>query len=372
MKILQVCGGYSMGGLEQQTIKISLALKSRGHDVLIFCSKDSLISKKCKTLNIQFSTGLFDKNSNFFSNYKNTYKLIKKFSPDIIHVQRSHDLFPIVSVLNTYGMKIPLFFTRRMESSIKKKSLIHQWIYHRIDKCYAISNFIKENLILTTPIDPQKIEVLNNAVDLDILDPLKYDKNVNRKKFNIPEDATVIGIVGRISPMKGHREFILAASDLLKDNFKNLFFAIFGGASVGEEDFAKEIYELAEKTLPKEKYIFHKFIDSVAEALSTMDVFVFPSYRESFGNALLEAMAMQLPIVTTYAGGVTDIIKCGENALCVEPQNHEQIYESIKLILNNSELKNQIAIYARKTAENHNFQDYISKLEKDYADFIKQ
>jgi len=117
--------------------------------------------------------------------------------------------------------------------------------------------------------------------------------------------------------------------------------------------------------------MFYEFTDSVAEALSTIDIFVFPSYRESFGNALLEAMAMQLPIVTTFAGGVTDIIKCNENALCVEPQNHKQIYEAIKLILSDDELKNNLALYARRTAENHNFDDYINKLERDYTDFIK-
>jgi glycosyltransferase involved in cell wall biosynthesis len=371
MKILQVCGGYSMGGLEQQTIKISLALQNKGHEVLVFCSADSLISEKCKSLNLPFSTGLFDNGSNTFTNYKNTRNVIKKFSPDIIHVQRSHDLFPIASVLNTYGLSTPLFFTRRMESNINKKTIIHRWIYHRIDKCYAISNFIKENLIMTTPINAKKIEILNNAVDLNIFDPNKYDKTLNRQKFNIPNDTIIIGMVGRISPMKGHRELIFAAAELLKNHYDNLFFVFFGGASVGEEYFANEIYQLADYTLPKEKFMFYEFTDSVAEALSTIDIFVFPSYRESFGNALLEAMAMQLPIVTTFAGGVTDIIKCNENALCVEPQNHKQIYEAIKLILSDDELKNNLALYARRTAENHSFDDYINKLERDYTDFIK-
>lgn len=372
MKIIQACGGYSMGGLEQQTIKISLALQSKGHDVLVFCSADSLISEKCKSLNLQFSTGLFDNGSNAITNYKNTHDVIKKFSPDIIHVQRSHDLFPIASVLNTYGLSTPLFFTRRMESNIRKKTLVHRWIYHRIDKCYAISNFIKENLIMTTPINAEKIEVLNNAVDLNVFDPNKYDKNLNRQKYNIPNDAIVIGMVGRITPMKGHRELIFAASELLKNHYDNLFFVFFGGASVGEGYFANEIYQLADYTLPKGKFIFYEFTDSVADALSTMDIFVFPSYRESFGNALLEAMAMQLPVVTTFAGGVTDIINCGENAICVEPQNHKQIYEAIKLLLTDDEIKNIIAQNARKTAENHGFDDYIIKLEKDYSDFIKQ
>jgi glycosyltransferase involved in cell wall biosynthesis len=258
-----------------------------------------------------------------------------------------------------------------MESNINKKTIIHRWIYHRIDKCYAISNFIKENLIMTTPINAKKIEILNNAVDLNIFDPNKYDKTLNRQKFNIPNDTIIIGMVGRISPMKGHRELIFAAAELLKNHYDNLFFVFFGGASVGEEYFANEIYQLADYTLPKEKFMFYEFTDSVAEALSTIDIFVFPSYRESFGNALLEAMAMQLPIVTTFAGGVTDIIKCNENALCVEPQNHKQIYEAIKLILSDDELKNNLALYARRTAENHNFDDYINKLERDYTDFIK-
>jgi glycosyltransferase involved in cell wall biosynthesis len=351
MKILQVCGGYSMGGLEQQTIKIAKGLINKGHELMIYCSKDSLISSKCKTENINYSEGLFDIGNNVFKNFKNTYKILKKFKPDIIHVQRSHDLFPIVLVLYIYKINTPLVFTRRMESSINKKTFFHKLIYKRINKAYAISSFIKDNLIATTPIKPDKVEVLNNGVDLKIFNPLNYDKKTCRKKYDMPLDATIIGMVGRISPMKGHKEFVRAASELFNNRNDKLFFAIIGGASVGEESFAQEIYKLAKTLLPSSNFRFYEFTDSVAEALATMDIFIFPSYRESFGNALLEAMAMQLPIVTTYAGGVKDIIICGENALCIEPKNHLQLVNAVNQLLNNEELKIKISIKARKTAE---------------------
>ncbi|MPM27560.1 D-inositol 3-phosphate glycosyltransferase [bioreactor metagenome] len=101
-----------------------------------------------------------------------------------------------------------------------------------------------------------------------------------------------------------------------------------------------------------------------------MDIYVFPSHRESFGNVLLEAMAMQLPIVSVNAGGVTDMITCGENALCVRPQQAEEIFGALQTLLNDNELSAQMALKARKRALDFSSEKFLNNLVTEYQDVI--
>jgi len=267
--------------------------------------------------------------------------------------------------------KTPLVFTRRMESRLKKKSPVHWLIYSRVDRAWCVSSFVRQNFLATSPMKPEKVFVMNNGIDLKVFDPGLYDRSKMRAQFGIPADAITIGMTGRISPMKGHADFINAAKFLIESEQKKLFFVMAGGASVGEDLFANEIYSLAKKSLPEGSYSFIDHQPNLAGLLATLDVYVFPSHRESFGNVLLEAMAMKLPIVSVNAGGVTDMITSGENALCVRPQQPKELFSSIHKLLNNSELSTKLAQEARKRALDFSSEKFLENLIMGYREVIE-
>ncbi|HPB01702.1 MAG TPA: glycosyltransferase family 4 protein [Bacteroidales bacterium] len=372
MKILQVCGGPSWGGIEMQTVKLALVLQNAGHSTCVFCSADGEIFKNAVEKKLKTETGLFNPHTSWFHSLQCAKKIIRNFNPDIIHVQRSHDLSVLTAALRLMKCKTPLVFSRRMESRLKKKSPIHHYIYSRVNRVWCVSSFVRENFLATSPMKPEKVFVMNNGIDLRIFNPERFDKSDMRAAYSIPLDAIVIGMTGRISPMKGHTEFIRAAAMLLEKTERNLFFVMGGGASVGEDDYATEIFGLAKELLPKNKYAFIGQQPDLAGLLSTMDVYVFPSHRESFGNVLLEAMAMQLPIVAVNAGGVPDMITSGENALCVRPQHPEEIYSSVHKLLNNNHLSTQLAQEARKRALDFSSEKFLENLIKEYQEVIEE
>lgn len=372
MRILQICGGPSWGGMEMQTLLISKELREKGEEVHVFCSADSELEKHAIEDGVPCSNGLFDSGLGLFASVKACKKLLQDFQPDIIHCQRSHDLLVISTALRRIGSKTPLLFTRRMESRVKKKSIFHRRIYSRVDRFYCVSFFVRDNFLKTSPAKPNKTFVMNNGVDLKKFNPDRHVKDEMIRKFNLPEADLYIGMSGRVSPMKGHKDFLEAALIISQKNDKKVAFVMAGPASVGEDDFANGIYNFAKEKLSSNTYKFIDFQSDLSEILTALDVYVFPSHRESFGNVLIEAMAMKKAVVSVHAGGVSDIVSCGKDALCVKPQAPEEIAEAVLTLINNKMQRDEFAEAALKKAQTFSREAFVDNLINEYRSFVNE
>lgn len=249
--------------------------------------------------------------------------LIKKNKYDLIHTQASKDLWLLVPALKIAQSKIPLFLTKHMGSFIVKKDFMHRFLYERVTKAFAISTVIKNNLMDTTPLISDKIELLYNGVDVVKFNPEIAKRESIRKEFKISENEIVIGMIARFSPGKGHEEF-LESVKILSSKLSNLKFIIVGEASRGEDEYANSIKSLAEKLAIK-NIIFAGFRSDTPDVLSALDVFIFPSHAEAFGLALIEAMAMEKPSVCGNADGVLDIAVDGKTNLLFQNKNADDL-----------------------------------------------
>lgn len=102
--------------------------------------------------------------------------------------------------------------------------------------------------------------------------------------------------------------------------------------------------------------------NKVPEALSQIDVFVYPSLHEGFGRAIMEALAMERAVVTTNVGGIPDLIKDGINGFMVEPNNPEMLAGKIKELMENKELRGKFGKAGRKwVSNNFEWNDGIKK-----------
>lgn len=353
-----------------QTIGITEALIAAGHNCIIACSPQSNIEQHCIHKNIPHQSTIWGSKKLLGSIFA-FHRLIKKFKPDLIHVERSHDL-AIASFALLFSKKhTRLVFTRRMESRLKKKSIFHRLIYGRIDRTWCISTFIRENTLRTTPIKANKAFVMHNGIDVEQYNINTVNREDIRKQLGINEGALAIGILGRISPMKGHKEFIDAAAMVMNKTKQPLQFLIIGGASHGEDDFGDEVLNYAKNTIPSENLIITGFRSDTKSVLGALDILVFPSHRESFGNVLLEGMAMELPIVSSNSGGVPDILDNDQNSICVEPKEAKGFAEGIIRYINDPDLRKTHGKAARKKAENHfRYDSFIQRLESEYQELL--
>ncbi|RPI76453.1 MAG: glycosyltransferase family 1 protein, partial [Ignavibacteriales bacterium] len=306
MKVLYSCLSQSWGGLEMRTIQSAEQLADRGIHVEILCYPGSRINneaikKRIKCIPIKAS-GYFHPLS-----VLNLSKHLKNNSYDLMHTQLSKDLWLLVPALKIISSKIPLILTKRMESSVIKKDFLHRWLYNRVNLILAISNLIKDNVLKTCPVPEDKVLIHYNGVDLKKYNPINADGKKIRDEFNIKDDEIVIGMVARITRGKGYEE-ILEAAKILQQEFPGLRFLLVGEASPDEKDYEKEIHKIVSELSLENKVIFTGFRDDTIDLLAAMDIFAFPSHSESFGTALIEAMAMGKAAVATNSHGIPDII----------------------------------------------------------------
>ncbi len=369
MRIIQSCGSKAWGGLEMQTLKISRALRDRGHEVWLLCRPNSPLEARAAESDLTVRALLGHKAAAAVK----LRALLKSGDFAVIHTHLSNDLGALVPGIRLAGWPGRLFLTKRMGSSIRKTDPVHRLLYARVDGIFAISNYIRQNVLESCPVAPEKVRLMWNALDISLYNPDVYDRWEVRRELQIEPHEVVVGMIGRITPKKGHLEFLEAAR-LIKKNAgrQHVIFLIVGTASAGEEAYAAEVQRRAagEFELGND-IIWAGYREDIARVLTAMDILVFPSHREAFGTTLLEAMCMCVPVVASNSGGVPDIVVNRRTGLLVPPRDPEALAEGVLKLVQNPEMRKHLGISGRiRVEEKFDFRHYIEQLEKYYQNGI--
>jgi glycosyltransferase involved in cell wall biosynthesis len=366
MKLLYSCLSKSWGGMEMYTLVLIKQLIKKNYSVELLCHKDSRLHIEANNIGIIIQTVKADSYIHPASILKTSLTL-KRNNYSIIHAQASKDLWILVPALSFSRKKMPLFLTKHVGSGITKKDFLHKKLYKRVDRLFAISKVIKNNLLETCPVSPERVSILPNGVDINLFDPNIVDREKVRGEFNFKTEEIVLGMLTRFTPGKGHEEFLQAARDLNVD-YNNLRYLIVGESSRGEDSYAEYIKELAEKYNLK-NVTFTGFRSDTADVLKAMDIFVFPSHSEAFGIALIEAMAMKKPSVCTNSDGVQDIAVDNFTSLLFQKRNYIDLKKKLVKLINSKELRIELGENARqRVIDNFN----IEKLTERTIDFYNK
>ena len=365
MKIVQCCGSYSWGGLEMQTLKIALLLRDRGHEAVIFCPEKSTLASEGKKAGVNVQTVFREKR--LYHHFFRLVSFLREYKPDVIHTHLSHDLWLLVPAIYAARSDCRLFLTKRMASGVSKRDLLHRFLYNRVNNIFAISNYIKQSVLNTCPVSEEHVHLMPNSIDLDKYDHKKYNRGEIRSELGIDRDAMVIGLIGRMTPGKGHEEFLHAAR-IIRNIFPlSVRFLIVGDASFGEDEYRQSIHSLADQLFPDNEIVFTGFRRDVSRMLMAMDILAFPSHEESFGNVLLEAMAMNLPVVASNSGGVGDIVVDNETGILVPPRDAERLAAGLLKLVLNSDKRARFAASGRiRVEQQFSDEQFIDSLESFY------
>ena len=369
MKILYSCLSKSWGGMEMVTLTGIKQLLKRNYKVELLCADESRIQLEANNLGIIIHPIKAGKTLNPFSLVEVT-TIIKSGCYDLIHSHASKDLWFIVPALQILKSQIPLVFTKHVGSYIIKKDFLHTKIYTRVNLAIAISSVIKNNLIETTTLTEDKIRIVFNGVDLEKFNPENADRHKIRKELNISDNEILIGMTGRFSRGKGHEEFLFAANQLSK-KFLNLKFVFVGEASHGEDEYANSIKLLALNYNLKNVF-FLGFRSDIPDVLAAMDIFVFPSHAESFGIALIEAMAMFKPSVCSNSEGVLDIAVDNETSYLFKVKDGNDLAEKLERLILDPDKRKTFGINARKrVAEFFDLEKVTDQIINVYSNLIE-
>ena len=196
-------------------------------------------------------------------------------------------------------------------------------------------------------INPRKIKLLTYGINTDRFDPSKFSRDfiLTKKKDMGIEGRLVIGMVGRFVEEKGYLDLFESFKIVKKQN-PNVVLLLVAPADQDKED-ALDRSVLAEYGIEKDTILlgYSQEVSDIEKIYSLMDVFVLPSYREGLSMSLLEAQAMQKPVVATDIRGCRESVDNGKTGILVPIKNPEKLAEIIISLLSNT---HQAAIMGQK------------------------
>lgn len=223
-------------------------------------------------------------------------------------------------------------FARKMGVKVNNK-FVHS-LLSRADviispsKTYAQnSKYLRDHLA--------KVRVIPNGIDLAEFQT-KYSKEESREKLDLPTDDQIILFLGYLTPYKGPDILLRTFSQIVRSRPDTTL--VFAGNGSMEE----ELKETAHKLGVKDQVIFAGFVEKEDRSLyyRSADVYCLPSFMstECYPLAILEAMASQVPVVTSQIGGIPDIVEDQVNGLLVPPQDENRLKDTLITLLDDPEM----------------------------------
>ncbi|MFO7654888.1 MAG: glycosyltransferase family 4 protein [Candidatus Krumholzibacteriia bacterium] len=366
--ILKLCTSRAWGGMEMSMATSCERLRGRGHEVVPVCAPDSPIAERLAARDFQALP--FDLRGKFHPRLAwRLGNLILARGVHLVHCDWSHDLFSAVPAL-ARAPRVPLVLQKHVGVIRPKRLPVHVWLYRRVDHTIAISDVIRRNFVAMHPVGAERVSMLHHGVDPDRFTPVPSVRARVRRELGVQDDEVLVGIVGRVTPAKGHPEFLAMARRLVADGLP-VRFVVVGEPTRGEELEGQAILaSIAEHGL-QDRVILTGFRDDVPDLLNAMDVFAFPSHAEAFGMALVEAMAAGLPAVSSDCDGVVDIVVQGETGFMVPPRDAAALTAAVQRLVENPGLRRELGAAARRRVLEHFTQEgYERRLEELYGSLI--
>ena len=282
---------------------------------------------------------------------KEVRALIKKYNPDIVYAHSSKA--GAIARVADIGIKNccvynPHGWAFNMRCSAKKKAMytaIEKIAAPFCDKIICISEAEKQSALDKKICRKEKLQVIFNGVDIETYENGAHGA-VKRQDLNIPEDAFVVGMVGRISQQKAPDVFIKMAKQV-KEKVPNAHFII-----VGNGDQESDIRKYAADNGFSDSLHITGWVDNPMSYVELFDVACLLSRWEGFGLALPEYMMASKPIVASRVDAIPNIIRDGENGLLVEVDDDIGASEAVLRLYREDELRNRLVAQGMEDVHN--------------------
>jgi glycosyltransferase involved in cell wall biosynthesis len=248
----------------------------------------------------------------------------------------------------------------------RKRRLICRALARFTDLSLAVSQGVKDYLVKEIGLDPDKVRVVVNGVDIAAIDAARPGPEV-RRELGRPEGARVIGLVGRLDHWgKGHKE-LFSAMTQLKDRFPCHALIVGGGRREAE---VKQM--AASMGLAGQMHFLGSRRD-VPDLLQAMDIFVLPSYNEGLSLALLEAMAAGLPVIVSRVGGNPEVVTDGATGLLIPPRDAEALAQALERLMADPARAKEMGENARRLVEvNYSLERLGREINGIYDELVKK
>ena len=308
------------------------------------------------------------------------YRKLAGFQPDIIHDHFGgfwaagylfRKKWARKALLHYHNEYLPISSTPDTDRS-RRDRLFFQQLLPRFAGIITVSEHNRQRMMALTGISSDKITTLANSLDVGVFRTAGSDADRIRKEWNIPESAIVIGSLGRLVYEKGMDTTLEIALRMAEQEDPNRpVHAIIAGS--GDVRYELQLHQRSAESGLHQRIHFTGYRTDTADLLAAMDVFLMPSRQEPFGLTVLEAMAMETPVVVVapeQGGGPLEIVEHGKNGIIVNRRDAGQIAEWCHQLAADEELRNRLIRQAVADLERYKPERIGEKLRTIYRNII--
>ncbi|MCD8101929.1 MAG: glycosyltransferase [Alistipes sp.] len=369
MKILTIISKLDMGGIEKTFLSCVPALQAAGFELEILCRCGGVLDKDFENLGVRLID--LGRYRNPISQALFIARLINKEKYNIVHTRGGHSagFVSLVGYMTNTPVIVSLHNQRPMfKNTWEKRPLLsalrsfylklHKFLTNKF--AYKIVGHSRTNLSYFSSEQvsaPEKYTVLYNGVDFSKLDgdrQLSCEEEENLKAF-IKDAGKVIIHIGSFKEQKNH-SFLIDVFAALAPKVNNYKLILLGTGSL-YKDIYNKVHELG-----LENYVYFAGMQkTIAPYLKVADVFFFPSIYEGFGNVLIEAQYMGVPVCASNIGPHIEASSPMYHSIFFDPQDRNDAVEKMKIILSNGPQEDKIED-AKKFAESFSINNMVEGL----------
>ena len=338
MNILQILPELNVGGVETGTIDLAKYLVRQGHNAIVISNGGSMVKDLEAVGGRHYQLPVHRKS--LFTMVKMVSKvadIIKKENIDVVHARSRVPGW--IAFLASRKAGCPMVTTCHGYYRKRFFSQVMGWGKFVI----VPSNVIAQHMIEDFGAPHERLRLVPRSVDLEKFKYVSPDKKKS--------DTFHIGIIGRLTSIKGHIYFLQAMARVIRTVPKVKIWIV-GGASASKASYKEEIEIMVRRLGLGHCTEFLGSQRDIPAVMSTLNLMVCGSiYPEAFGRVIVEAQASGVPVVATKVGGIVDIIDEGVTGLMVPPRDPSAMAEAIIKLIKDPQLRKQLSENAYKKVQ---------------------
>lgn len=358
-KVVRIIARLNIGGPAIHTVMLTSELNKRGLRDVLVCGKVSdsegdmmYFAKENNVTPIVIPE--LGREVSLLKDLKSLaeiFSIIKREKPDIVHTHtaKAGTLGRIAAIFAGVPVKIHTFHGHVFDgyfSPVKARIFIfiEKILALFTDRVVTVSALVKDEMV-------NKLKVIK--ADKCVIVPLGFDLNkftacesyggVFRKELNVGRNVFLVGIIGRLVPIKNHNMFLRAAKNIVNINKDvEIKFVI-----IGDGECAGQLKEEVKRLGLEDDVIFTGWKKNLASVYADLDIVALTSLNEGTPVSIIEAMACAKPVVATDVGGVRDLVVHGENGFLVKSGDVKDFSDRLSELLADKDKRLQFGLRGR-------------------------
>jgi glycosyltransferase involved in cell wall biosynthesis len=348
-------------GSVHQMFQAAAGLRARGHELTVISRPDATLRDRCEERGVAF-IGLPLRNQFDIGSIRKLQRIVEQQKPDVIHVHKgvAHALalaatwrHPAGAFIVNRGVSFPLDVWNRAKFRTR-----------RVDRVVTVCEQIRQVVIASAKLPPQKVVVVYAGTDIDRFDPAKWPRENFRREKNIAADDFLIGQVG-VRDWKGWKELVDAAVMV-----PSVRVALIGCRNDAEKN---EVMFYARERHIADRVIAVEYRSDMPNVLAACDLVVDASWAGTgITGTIREAMAMQKPVIATDCGGNAELVSSRDVGWLVPPRDVAALVKAIEEVVADRDRATRVAKNAREHVVRGFSADLrITRLESLYATVLE-